>query len=68
MGKLIVAIAAFVTLGIPLVAYVWETINRTLSGHFEAGRVPFTLLALALLFGVFKLASVTLTRLEGERK
>ena len=68
MSKLIIAIAAFVVLGIPLVAYVWETINRALSGHFEAGRVPLSLLALALLVGVFKLASVTLTRWEGDRK
>jgi hypothetical protein len=68
MGKLVITMAAFVALGIPLIAYVWETINRALSGHFEVGRAPLSLLALALLFGLFKLASVTLTRWEGERK
>ena len=68
MSKLIIAIAAFVALGVPLVAYVWETINRALSGHFQASRVPLSLLALAQLFGFFKLASVTLTRWEGDRK
>ena len=68
MGKLIAAIAGIVALGIPLIAYVWETINRALSGHIPAGRMPLTVVAIALLYGVFKLASMTLSRWEGERK
>jgi hypothetical protein len=67
-GKLIAAIAAFVGLGIPLIAYIWETINRALSGHFQPVRVLISIGAIMLLLGVFKLASMTLTRWEGERK
>lgn len=61
-GKLILGIAAFVALGIPLVAYIWETVNRVLSGHFETRRVLLTLPAILLLLGVFRLLSRTLTR------
>ena len=67
-GKLVITIAAFVALGIPLIAFIWETANRGFAGHFEAKRVLLTLPAILLLLGLFTLLARTLTAWEGERK
>jgi hypothetical protein len=46
-------IALFVLLGFPLLAYLWETLNRLLAGHLEPlmllGFVPAALLFWLLL-------------------
>ena len=68
IGKLVVGMAAFVALGIPLVAYIWETINRLLAGHFEARRVLMTLPAIILLAIVFVMLTRMLNRWQGEHR
>ncbi|MCB0075902.1 MAG: hypothetical protein KDD73_00680 [Anaerolineales bacterium] len=47
ISRLIPQMALFVLPGIPLVAFIWHTLNRTLSLHFENSMlftVPFILL------------------------
>lgn len=68
MGKLAIAIAAFVVLGIPLLAYVWETFNRLFSGHLDTQRALITLPAILLLIALLVVLARTLNRLEGERR
>lgn len=36
--------------GAPMVAYVWETLNRLLSGQFEAMRLVWSVLVAVLLW------------------
>lgn len=67
MGKLAIAIAAFVVLGIPLLAYVWETFNRLFSGHLDTRRALITLPAIVLLVALLILLARTFSRLEGEQ-
>lgn len=55
VGSLLATMALFVVLGIPLVGYLWETLNQLLAGHVGATRllasVPVALLlALVLSF------------------
>lgn len=45
--RLCLSILALVLVGTPVAAYLWETFNQLLSGHFYARRV---LLSLPLLF------------------
>lgn len=37
-------------IGAPMVAYVWETLNRLLSGQFEAMRLVWSALVAVLLW------------------
>ena len=50
---LMLRIALFVLLGFPLLAYLWETLNRLLAGHVEPvmllGFIPAALLFWLLL-------------------
>ena len=49
MGRLIAGMALFVVLGIPLVGYLWETLNELLAGHVDGTRLLISLPVLALL-------------------
>ena len=52
--RLILGIGAFVLLGTPLVAYLWETVNRLLAGVFDAPRLLISVPALVLLLVLFR--------------
>lgn len=56
VGGLLGRMALFVALGIPLVAYLWETLNQVLAAHLDPVRllvtVPVVLLLGALLVWV----------------
>jgi hypothetical protein len=48
MGKLIGLIALFTVLGIPLLAFLWETLNRLMAGHFDLVRIGLSVPILVL--------------------
>jgi hypothetical protein len=65
---LILGIALFVVIGIPLTAYVWETLNQLLAGREIArGRVLLTMPALALLIGVWRVLARTVQQWDAQR-
>jgi hypothetical protein len=39
LGRLIGVIALFALIGIPMVAYLWEVLNRIMAGHFDPVRI-----------------------------
>jgi hypothetical protein len=50
VGRLVGWIALFTLLGTPLVAYLWETLNQVLAGHFDLTRIGLSLPLLAALW------------------
>jgi hypothetical protein len=42
-SRVMVLLAALVAAGIPLVAYLWETLNQTLAGHIQPHRLGLSL-------------------------
>lgn len=67
LPKLIAGIAAFVLVGFPLVAYLWETLNQLMAGDVRPGRLALSLPLLLILAGVLVLLSRTVLRWEMER-
>lgn len=61
-GAIIVQMALFVLVGIPLVAYMWETLNQVLALHFDALRLAIAVPVLAVLIGVLVLMARTIQR------
>lgn len=49
-SSLVLGIALFVLLGTPLVAYIWETLNRLLAGIVEPMRLLITVPAVLLFY------------------
>jgi hypothetical protein len=47
--KLFASILGFVLVGTPLVAYLWDALNRLMAGHVNARRIAIAAVA-ALLF------------------
>jgi hypothetical protein len=68
VSQLLLPMTAYIIIGTPLVAYIWETLNLLVAGKAEAIRLLITLPAVALLAGVFVLLTRTISRWEGERK
>ena len=50
--KLLAWIVLFVILGTPLVAFLWETLNALLTGHFDALQIAISVPVLALFYGL----------------
>ncbi|MGI9190037.1 MAG: hypothetical protein ACR2F9_07815 [Longimicrobiaceae bacterium] len=58
--------ALFVLLGMPLVGYVWETLNRLLAGHFDPLRLAVSVPLLVLLVVLLRvLAALDFTGVPG---
>lgn len=49
IGKLFGLIALYAVLGIPLVAFLWETLNRVIAGNFDLVRIGLSVPIFALL-------------------
>jgi uncharacterized Tic20 family protein len=62
--KLFGWIALFVALGAPLVAWLWETLNGLLAGHFDALRVAISVPVLAVLYVLLILLARFVQRLD----
>lgn len=67
LGTLVGGIALFTLLGFPLVAYLWETLNRLLSGEVEGVRLLVTLPVLLLFLALLRWQARAVRRWEGER-
>jgi ABC-type proline/glycine betaine transport system permease subunit len=48
MGRLFGLIALYTLLGAPLVAFLWETLNRLMAGHFDLVRIGISVPVFAL--------------------
>jgi hypothetical protein len=65
--RLAVGITLFVLAGIPLVAYLWETLNQVMAGEVYPTRLLLSLPVLLLLAGLFVLLARAVGRWEAER-
>lgn len=68
IGKLTVVMLLLVVLGTPLLALVWETLNRLLAGVVQPLPLVLSAVALVLLVGVLKLTARVIGGWEGERR
>lgn len=68
LPKLIAGIAAFVLVGFPLVAYLWETLNQLMAGVVRPGRLALSLPLLLIFAGVLVMLARAVRRWEGERR
>ena len=50
-GKIVLLMVAVVVLGLPMVAYLWETINRLLALEFDPVRIAISIPLLAVFAG-----------------
>jgi hypothetical protein len=57
----------FVLAGTPLVAYLWETLNRALAGRIEGRRLLLAIPVLLALAWLLRVLRRTVWQWEGER-
>lgn len=62
VGGLVLRIALCTIIGIPLVAFVWESLNELLAGHWHSRHLLLTLPALALLLLFWRLMGRAIER------
>ena len=67
MGRLMAGIGLIVLIGIPLGAYIWETLNELLAGHINTSRLLWLVPALVLGVLLLRFMSRQVQRWEGER-
>jgi hypothetical protein len=65
--KLIATIAVFTILGIPIAAFLWETLNRVMAGVFDPVRIGISIPLLLLFAGLLYVMGRTVRGLERER-
>lgn len=65
--QLVGSLALFVFAGIPLVALVWDALNRLTAGHIHPVRLVAGLVAIGLILVLFRLLARTVTRWEAHR-
>lgn len=65
--KLILPIALFVILGVPLVAVIWDTLNRVFAGHIDWRWIGATIIAAVLFWVLLKVLARTVTGWEARR-
>jgi UPF0716 family protein affecting phage T7 exclusion len=58
------SLLGFVLIGTPLVAYLWDTLNRLMAGHVEGPRLALAVVAGLLLAGLLRLLVRVLWRWE----
>jgi len=51
-GEIFPWLALFIVLGMPLVAYLWETLHQVLAGHVEPTRLAISVPVLGLFVGL----------------
>lgn len=67
IGKLAGTLALFVVIGVPVFAYLWETLNQLLTGHFAPGRIATSVPIALLLAGLLVMLARVLGRVEKVR-
>jgi hypothetical protein len=60
--QLIAPIGLFVLIGIPLVAWLWDTLNRLFAGDFNLARVAIAVAAAVLLVLLLRVIRRTIAR------
>ena len=65
--KLILPIALFVILGVPLVAVIWDTLNQVFAGHVDWRWIGATVVAVVLFWVLLKALARTVSRWEASR-
>ncbi|HLU26775.1 MAG TPA: hypothetical protein VKZ58_13810 [Longimicrobiales bacterium] len=65
-GRLFTLIVASLIACIPLVSYLWETVNQLLSGHVDAGRLVISVPLLVLFLACLALIGRSLQRLDAQ--
>jgi asparagine N-glycosylation enzyme membrane subunit Stt3 len=66
--KLFGSILGFVLVGTPLVAYLWETLNQLMAGHFNGPRVAIGAVAALVLAALLRFLARSVWRWEGTRE
>jgi hypothetical protein len=66
--KLFGSILGFVLVGTPLVAYVWETLNQLMAGHFNGRRVAIGAVAALVLAALLRFLARSVWRWEETRE
>jgi hypothetical protein len=64
-GKLVGIIAVFTLLGIPVLAYLWETLNKLIAGVFEPWRLLVSVPVLLAFVVLLWFLAPSLSRLDG---
>jgi hypothetical protein len=64
-ARLIGLIFLFVLLGIPLTAFLWETLNKLMAGYFDPVRIAASIPVLLLFAGLLVLVARFARRLDG---
>lgn len=67
MGRILLVLVLLLLAGIPLVAYLWETLNLLLALRFELQRMLISLPILLALLVILYLVARTVQRLEPSR-
>jgi hypothetical protein len=63
--KLFASILGFVLVGTPLVAYLWDALNRLMAGHVNARRIAIAAVAALLFAALLRLLMRAVWRWEG---
>jgi hypothetical protein len=67
-GKLVGIIALFTVLGIPLLAFLWETLNKLIAGVFEPWRLLVSVPVLVVFLVVLRFLARSVARLDEARQ
>jgi len=67
IGRIAAGIALVTLLGVPMLAYVWETLNRLIAGHVEWNRLLISIPVGFLLIGLGRFLRRRVEAWEGER-
>jgi hypothetical protein len=59
-----VRIAIFTLIGAPIVAFIWETLNQLMAGHFVTSRVALAGVAVAVFLLLLRLVAREVRALE----
>src|SRR5574341_2058657 len=63
MARAVTVLAAIIVAGVPLLAYIWGTLNVLFAGHIDGRRLAITAPVVLVFAGLLVLAGRTLSRL-----
>lgn len=64
---LVLPIAVFVIVGVPLVAVIWESLNRVFAGQFDGARIAIAFVAALVFAGLLKILARTVAGWQARR-
>jgi ABC-type proline/glycine betaine transport system permease subunit len=68
VAPLVARVAAFAIVGIPLAAFLWDTVNQLVAGVFSPVRIMLAVPALLLFGFLIRFLSREVWRWEGRRR